>query len=90
MGMSRPAPGTERHEITTTVRVPSDLGLHIGAGEGNRTLMTSLEGRWCRNRPVRSNVPAGLLGRVSVNDPWWPRESVACGPSVARARRPAA
>jgi hypothetical protein len=41
MGMSRPAPGTERHEITTTVRVPSDLGLHIGAGEGNRTLMTS-------------------------------------------------
>jgi len=34
MGMSRPAPGTERHEITTTVRVPSDLGLHIGAGDG--------------------------------------------------------
>jgi len=23
---------------------PSDLGLHAGAGEGNRTLMTSLEG----------------------------------------------
>jgi hypothetical protein len=34
----------ERHRIATTMRVPSGLGLHIGAGEGNRTLMTSLEG----------------------------------------------
>ena len=33
-----------------------------GAGEGNRTLMTSLEGRWCRNRPTRDNVPAGRPG----------------------------
>ena len=33
-----------------------------GAGEGNRTLMTSLEGRGCRKPAVRSNVPPGLLG----------------------------
>jgi len=26
---------------------PGDLGLHAGAGEGNRTLMTSLEGCDC-------------------------------------------
>jgi len=41
--MARLAIDTGRHSIATTVRVPSDLGLHIGAGdgagEGNRTLM---------------------------------------------------
>jgi hypothetical protein len=40
------------------VRVPSDLGLHIGAGEGNRTLMTSLEG-WGSAIELRPRVPAG-------------------------------
>jgi hypothetical protein len=40
--MTRLAIENGRHSIATTVRVPSDLGLHIGAGEGNRTLMTSL------------------------------------------------
>jgi len=29
-----------------------------GSGS-NRTRMTSLEVRWCRNRPARSNIPAG-------------------------------
>ena len=42
--MAQLAVDIERHGVATTVRVPSDLGLHIGAGEGNRTLMTSLEG----------------------------------------------
>ena len=61
-----PAYGTtgrrhERHKIATTTRVPSDLGLRIGAGEGNRTLMTSLEG-WgsaieLRPRAWRSYAP---------------------------------
>jgi hypothetical protein len=30
-----------------------DLGLHIGAGEGNRTLMTSLEGCDCTPPDLR-------------------------------------
>jgi hypothetical protein len=42
--MARLAMDTERHELATAVRVPSDLGLHVGAGEGNRILMTNLEG----------------------------------------------
>jgi len=59
--------------------MPSDLGLHIGAGESgagesawvqdivrsgagerNRTLMSSLEGRGCREPAVRRNVVPGL------------------------------
>jgi len=40
----------------------ADLRIHARAGEGNRTLMTSLEGRWYGNRPTRSDVPAGLQG----------------------------
>jgi hypothetical protein len=42
--------------------VPSDLGLHIGAGEGNRTLMTSLEG-WGSAIELRPRVPVeGVSG----------------------------
>jgi hypothetical protein len=33
-----------------------DLGLHIGAGEGNRTLMTSLEG-WGSAIELRPRIP---------------------------------
>src|SRR5215813_4569946 len=32
--MARPATDTERHRITISARMPSDLGLYIGAGEG--------------------------------------------------------
>ncbi len=32
------------------------------AGEGNRTLMTSLEDRWCPNPPASGNVRTGLPG----------------------------
>jgi hypothetical protein len=35
-----------------------DLGLHVGAGEGNRTLMTSLEG-WSSAIELRPRVPVG-------------------------------
>jgi uncharacterized protein (DUF1015 family) len=42
--MARLAVATGHHRIAAAVRVPYDLGLHVGAGEGNRTLMTSLEG----------------------------------------------
>ena len=45
-----------------------DLRFLVGAGEGNRTLMTSLEGRWCRDWPARGYVPAGPPGRVLVSD----------------------
>ena len=52
-----------RHKIATTMRVPSDLGLHIGAGEGNRTLMTSLEG-WGSAIELRPRARRpGLLAR---------------------------
>ncbi len=39
-----------------------DLGLHVGAGEGNRTLMTSLEG-WGSAIELRPRVPVeGVSG----------------------------
>jgi len=60
-------PGAERHEITTTMRVPSDLGLHIGAGEGNRTLMTSLGG-WPHLAVTGSDVGV----RVAAGSRSWP------------------
>jgi hypothetical protein len=56
--MARPAVDTEGDGIATTVQVLSDLGLHVGAGEGNRTLMTSLEG-WSSAIELRPRVPAG-------------------------------
>ena len=64
--MARLAVDTERQRIATTVRVPSDLGLHLGAGEGagegNRTLMTSLEG-WGSAIELRPRVPVdGVSG----------------------------
>jgi hypothetical protein len=37
-------------------------GAGEGAGEGIRTLMTSLDGRWYKNPLTRSDVPAGLPG----------------------------
>jgi hypothetical protein len=37
---------------------PGDLGVWFGAGEGNRTLMTSLEG-WGSAIELRPRVPVG-------------------------------
>ena len=46
----------------------ADLGLHVGAGEGNRTLMTSLEG-WGSAIELRPRVPAEgcVWHRVSID-----------------------
>ena len=42
--MAQLAIETEHHGVVTIVPGPSGLRFHIGAGEGNRTLMTRLEG----------------------------------------------
>jgi hypothetical protein len=66
--MARLAVATEHRRIGATVRAPSDLGLHVGAGEGNRTLMTSLEG-WGSAIELRPRVPGWrcLRHRVSID-----------------------
>jgi hypothetical protein len=66
--MARPAVDTEGDGIATTVQVLSDLGLHVGAGEGNRTLMTSLEG-WGSAIELRPHVPVEgcVRHRVSID-----------------------
>ena len=58
------SPRNRHHKIVTPVRVPSDLGFLAGAGEGNRTLMTSLEG-WGSAIELRPRHPAGI-GRAAV------------------------
>jgi hypothetical protein len=40
---------------------------HIGAGEGNRTLMTSLEVRGSRSAMSRPDILAGLCCRITVS-----------------------
>ena len=37
-------PGLHFHDLRCVGKMPPDLGSLVGAGEGNRTLMTSLEG----------------------------------------------
>jgi hypothetical protein len=52
-----------RHRVAAPPPAPDRVGafypaFRFGAGEGNRTLMTSLEDRWCRNRLIRPDVAA--------------------------------
>jgi hypothetical protein len=65
-------PSTSNDTASHDRVVPSDLVLHGGAGEGNRTLMTSLEGwgstielrpRAAPAQPVRA--PASTSSRVA-------------------------
>jgi hypothetical protein len=63
----RHAAGTEAGEGVLMVkgqldRIGADLGLWVGAGEGNRTLMTGLEDRWCRSRPDQARCTCWHLG----------------------------
>ena len=53
--------GEHRDGSTPRKRQGADLVVRVGAGEGNRTLMTSLEGRWCENPSTRNDVLTGLL-----------------------------
>jgi integrase len=62
-------PGTPKsragRRTVTTCSGPGELGLHVGAGEGNRTLMTSLEG-WgsaIELRPRHPRLAPGELQR---------------------------
>ena len=69
-------------------RQATDLGFRVGAGEGNRTLMTSLEDRWWDIARVRRDALAGFSAVMPVNDRGSVPASVACGPCVARDDRP--
>ena len=56
--MARIAIDAECHGVVIAVQVPSDLGFRVGAGEGNRTLMTSLEG-WGSAIELRPHIRRG-------------------------------
>jgi hypothetical protein len=49
---------------------PAELGIQVGAGEGNRTLMTSLEGCDCHCQDQR--LPRWQAGRLSRERPRLP------------------
>src|SRR6266436_637687 len=64
-GPSRPStPPSGQGLIPTRA---ADLGFLVGAGEGNRTLMTSLEGRYPYIRASSAEICAGGAGVVHVS-----------------------
>jgi len=57
----------------------SDLGLHMRAGDGNRTRTVSLG-----IRPIGPPDQPDLGNRRTASDRHWPHDTAANGPSMAR------
>jgi hypothetical protein len=77
--MAQLAIDIECHGVATAVLVPPDLQFWVGAGEGNRTLMTSLEGV-----PHRAVVGADLHVGVAGGNRGLPLVTLANGALMAR------